>query len=66
VRQAAIVAATIVVAGIFLAVVAATGTSMTVGALGLVTIAVVAAIAAVATSVTPRRGTETLADPFSR
>jgi hypothetical protein len=66
VRQAAIVATTIVVAGIFLAVVAATGTSMTTAALGLVAIAAIAAIAAVATSAAPRSAAGSLADPFSR
>lgn len=66
-RQAAIAAVTIIVAGIFLAVVAATGTGMTVAALGLVTIAVGAAIAAVATSAAaPRSAAGSLGNPFSR
>ena len=50
VRNAAIAAATIIVAGAHLAIVAATGAGMTVAALGLVAIASVAAIAAVAMS----------------
>ncbi len=65
-RQAAIAAATIIVAGIFLAVVAATGTSMTTAMLGLVAIAFVAAVATVATSATVRPVAGQLSDPFSR
>ena len=47
-RLAAIAASTIVVAGVFLAIVAATGADVTVITLGLISIAVVAAIVAVA------------------
>ncbi len=50
VRNAAIAAATVIIAGAHLAIVAATGADMTVAALGLVAIASVAAIAAVAMS----------------
>jgi hypothetical protein len=48
VRQAAIAATTIVVAGVFLAIVAAVGADMTVTKLGLIGILFVAGVAAVA------------------
>ena len=47
-RQAAIAATTIVVAGLFLAIVAAVGADMTVTKLGLIGVLVVAGAAAVA------------------
>jgi hypothetical protein len=66
VRQAAIAATTIVVAGVFLAVVAATGTSMTTAALGLVAIAVVASVLAVALSPSMRSGANGVSATFAR